>query len=142
MTQIISDKNNGSANGTLLGMVQIGWNVCPDSITAAPTAATLTQAQLNKYNYFNLLQTDADTDEFDLPALADIGDMIALYSEEVVEIRTTTEADLINAVGSQGFTTTAGDLVICIKVAAAAWYVFKFLAADGAVTSIVPGVAA
>jgi len=142
MTQVISTLNNGSRNGTLTGLVQMGWNVCPDEITAAPTAATITQAQLNKYNYFTIGNTSANTDEFDLPDLAAIGDTIALYTVDACEIRTTTEADLINAVGSQGLTSTAGDLFFATKIAAASWYIWKYLAADGAVTSLVPGVGA
>ena len=142
MAQIISDKNNGSRNGTLMGLVQVGWNVCPDEVTAAPTAATLTQAQINKWNYFTIGNTSGATDEFDLPALANVGQSFAFFCEDTCEIRTTTETDTINAVASKGFTPLAGDLVLAVKVTATGWFLHKILASDGAVTSIVPGVAA
>ena len=142
MTQIISVKNNGSRDGTLTGLVQIGNNVCPDTITADAVAVTLSQAQLNKYNYYTISRDDANTDEFDLPDLAEIGTQISFITPAIVEIRTTTEAHEINGVASKGITTTAGDLFTAIKISATEWYIWKQLAADGAVTDIVPDVAA
>jgi hypothetical protein len=141
MTKIINVLNNGNKDGALTGVVEVGFNVCPDNITAAPTPATLTRSQLNKYNYFKVAQTSASTDEFDLPDAAAIGEKITLYAVSAFELRTETDSNDINNVTNTGYTTTAGDVLTCWKVNATDWMVTK-LTILGAAVTVVAGVAA
>jgi hypothetical protein len=141
MTKIRNIFNNGKRFGAKLGVVNVGHNICPDTITADATPAVLTVAQMNQYNYFNVTRDTADTDEFDLPDAAEVGYSMTLNCVTGFEIRTETDSDLINAVTNTGYTTTTNDIVYCTKVAATKWVMWKLAAADGAVTSIVPGVA-
>ena len=141
MTQFISTFNDGNKDKTLTGLVQIGFNVCPTTIEADATPATLTQAQLNKYNYFKIAQDDAATDEFDLPDAAAIGQKITLFAVSAFELRTETDSNDINNVTNTGYTTTAGDVLTCFKVSATDWIVTK-LTILGAAVTVVAGEAA
>ena len=141
MAKIWTIFNNGGKSNAKSGVAKINsFNVCPDTITAAPTAATITQAQLNLYDYFKVAQTSAATDEFDLPDVAEVGDVITLYAVSAFELRTQTDADKINNVTATGYTTTAGDVLTCTKVATDNWMVTK-LTILGAATTVVAGVA-
>jgi hypothetical protein len=137
MTKITNLYNLGSARGAKVGEVNVnGHNVCPDTITADATPATLTRDQLNQYDWFFVEQDTANTDEFDLPtSITEIGESFVIYANDAFEIRTETETDEINGVGDKGFTTVAKSMYICTKVAAAEWRVFA-IAENGSVTTL------
>ena len=132
MTQIISTFNNGNKDGTLTGIVQIGFNVDPSTITAAATPVTLTQSQLNKYNYFKISSGGA-TNEFDLPDAAAIGQVLTLFAVAAYELRTETDSNDINEDTNVGYAVATGEVLTC----------FKVYSTDRLVTSVsVAGVAA
>jgi hypothetical protein len=142
MTQIINVLNNGSKAGTKTGVVQVnGFNVSPNTITAAPTPATLSQAELNQYDYWNITQTSAATDEFDLPDAAAIGQVLTFRATTAFELRTETDSNDINNVTNTGYTATAGDVFTAYKVTATDWIVTK-VTILGAAATVVAGVAA
>jgi len=141
MTKIRNIFNNGERFGAKTGVVQIGYNVSPDTITADASPATVTRALMNQYNYFKVTRDTADTDEFDLPTAAAIGETITLYCVTGFELRTELDADKINNVPSKGLTTVTGDLVTCTKVASDNWMVTS-LTILGAAVTLVAGVAA
>ena len=142
MTKIINTLNNGNKNGAKVGAVNVNsFNVAPDTIVAAPVAATIPLSDLNLYDYFKVAQTTAGTDEFDLPSAAAVGQVITLYAVSAFELRTETETDDINDVASLGYAVIAGDLMTCTKVTATAWTVTK-LTILGAAVTVVAGIAA
>jgi len=144
MTKIINILNNGNKDGAKTGEVIVGsYNVAPTTINAAPTPATISVSDLNKYDFWKVQRTSADTDEFDLPDGAALGQVITLYCVTGFELRTATDSNKINDVASKGFTTVTGDLIKCTKVtagSAGSWIVEK-LDKLGAVVTVVAGVA-
>lgn len=145
MAKIWTIFNNGGKAKAKTGVVKVNsFNVCPDTIVAAPTPATLTAEQLAKYDYFLVDQTSAATDEFDLPDAAEVGDVITLYAVSAFEVRTETDAAEINGVGSFGFTTVAKSTYTCTKVEPSGsvdeWRVVA-VAENGSVTTLTVNVA-
>jgi hypothetical protein len=146
MTKIRNIFNNGKANGAKLGVVNVNsFNVCPDTITADATPATVTRAQLNQYDFFKVQQDTANTDEFDLPADAEVGDSFVIYALDAFEVRTESETAEINGAASAGFTTVAKSMYQCTKVPATGsvdeWRVVA-IAENGSVTTLTVNVAA
>jgi len=137
MAKIKLVQNDGGKKEAKVGAVKVNsFNVSPDTVVAAPVAVTLSKGDLNLYDYFNVDQTSADTDEFDLPSAADIGDVITLYSVDVFELRTELDADKINNVASKGYTTVVGDVLTCTKVASDNWMVTSLTILGAAVTVV------
>lgn len=140
MTKIRNLFNNGKRFGAKLGSVNVNsFNVCPDTITAAVIPATLTRAQMNQYDYFNIGSGGA-TNEFDLPDAAEIGEVLTLRATAAFELRTETDGNDINNVPDTGYATTAGDVLTCFKVTSTDWIVKKVTILGAAVT-VVAGVA-
>ncbi|MEK0326933.1 MAG: hypothetical protein QQN63_14645, partial [Nitrosopumilus sp.] len=133
MTQIISTFNNGNKDGTLTGIVQIGFNVDPSTITAAATPVTLTQSQLNKYNYFKI-SSGGTTNEFDLPDAAAIGQVLTLFAVAAYELRTETDSNDINEDTNVGYAVAAGEVLTCFKVSSTDWLVTSVSVAGVAAT--------
>lgn len=135
MTKIINVLNNGHKDGAKVGEVQINsFNVAPDTITADASPATIATSDLNLYDYWNVTQDDADTDEFDLPDGAAVGQVITLYCVDVFELRTETDTSKINNVASKGYKTALGDLLTCTKVSSTEWVVSSLTKLGAAVT--------
>jgi hypothetical protein len=136
MAKIYTFSNQGGS--AKIGNVYVNaLNVAPDTIVAAPTPATINPNLIRDYDFFYVDQTSADTDEIDLPTAAPIGTVIHFYCLDVVEIRTELDTDKINNVASKGYTTTAGDLITCIKVLSDNWVMNKvtILGADTTVVA-------
>ena len=137
MAKIFNLFNNGGKANAKTGEVNVNsFNVSPDTVTAAPVAATLTRGDINVYDYFKVAQTSAATDEFDLPTAANIGEVITIYAVSAFELRTELDADKINNVTAKGYATTAGDLLTCTKVASDNWMVTKLTILGAAVTIV------
>lgn len=142
MAKIINVLNNGNKNGALVGEVMVNsFNVSPNQITADATPATIPDAELNLYDYWNVTRDTADTDEFDLPTAAAIGQVITIYCVTGFELRTELDADKINNVTVKGYKTVTGDVLTCTKVASDNWMVSS-LTILGAAVTITAGVAA
>ena len=140
MTKIKNIFNDGEKFGTRVGKLNVNGNVYPSTISAAPTAASLTRADLNQYDYFKIAQTSASTDEFDLPDAAEVGEVITLFAVSAFELRTETDSNDINNVTNTGYTSTAGDVFTCFKVSSTDFIVTK-LTILGAAVTVVAGVA-
>lgn len=145
MTKIRNIFNNGKRFGAKVGIVNVnGYNVCPDVITADASPATITRAQLNQYDFFKVQQDTANTDEFDLPDHAEVGESFTIYALDAFEVRTETDAAEINGATADGFTTVAKSMYICTKVppssTADEWRVVA-IAEDGSVTTLTVNIA-
>jgi len=147
MTKIRNIFNNGQRFGAKTGVVKIGsYNVCPDTITtdAAGSAATLTRAQMNQYDYFKVARTNGATDQFHLPDAAEVGESFALYSILPFEVHCEVTTGEINGTGSLGFDTLAKALYICTKTVDHAtvdeWSVLQ-ITEGGATTAVTVDVA-
>lgn len=137
MAKIISVLNSGGAKEARVGAVKVNsFNVSPDTIIADASPATISAGDLNLYDYFLIDQDDADTDEFDLPSAAEIGDVITLFAVDVFELRTELDADKINNVADKGYQTTVGDVLTCTKVASDNWMVTSLTILGAAVTVV------
>ena len=145
MTKITNNFNDGSKAGAKLGVVNVNsYNVCPDIITADASPATITRAQLNQYDFFQVQQDTANTDEFDLPDHAEVGESFVIYALDAFEVRTETDAAEINGATADGFTTVAKSMYICTKVPPSStdeeWRVVA-IAENGSVTTLTVNIA-
>jgi len=120
MTKIRNIFSNGARFGGKLGVVKIGSrNVCPDTIIAAAagSAGTLTRAQMNLYDYFKVDDTTGSTDQFHLPAEAELGEQFIIYAVTAFEIHPAVTLSEINGTASFGFNTVAKSTYTCTKTA-------------------------
>lgn len=139
MAKIVNTRNNGNPSIRYGEVVVNSKNLSPVALTATASGYTLTQANIDSYDMFNVAQTSASTDKIVLPSTFPVGTVLEFFFVSAASIGVATGASqtINNGADTTKVACAASTSAEVRKVSSTRWIVTAYAAA-GTVSAPTP----